>query len=162
MTPPESLFDEGTARTPIYKLNLNFATPIKISNNYQAGYQANLKAQYAQEALIPSERMSIGGRYSVRGFDGERTLSGDIGAILRQDVSFPIKQSNHSLYLGLDAGSIAMQNKEQDNLLLGHTLVGGVIGIKGQIKPIKLNHDLFVGHSIRQPEHFGKRNGLVG
>lgn len=162
LTPPESLFNEGAARTPIYKLNLNFATPIKISNNYQAGYQANLKAQYAQEALVPSERMSIGGRYSVRGFDGERALSGDIGVILRQDVSFPIKQSNHSLYLALDAGSIAMQNKEQDKLLLGHTLVGGAIGIKGQIKPFKLNYDFFAGHPIRQPKYFGDKDWVGG
>ena len=162
LTPPESLFNEGTARTPIYKLNLNFATPIRMGDNYQAGYQANLKAQYAQEALVPSERMSIGGRYSVRGFDGERTLSGDIGATLRQDVSFPIKQSNHSLYLALDAGSIAMQNKEQDKLLLGHTLIGGAIGIKGQIKPLRLNYDFFAGHPIRQPKYFGDKDWVGG
>lgn len=162
LIPPESLFNEGTVRTPIYKLNLNFATPIKMGDNYQAGYQANLKAQYTQEALVPSERMSIGGRYSVRGFDGERTLLGDMGATLRQDVSFPIKQSNHSLYLGLDAGTVAMSNKEQDNLLLGHTLVGGAIGIKGQIKPLKLNYDLFTGHPIRQPQYFGKKEWTGG
>lgn len=162
LTPPESLFNEGTNRTPIYKLNLNFATPIKISDNYQAGYQANLKTQYAQEALVPSERMSIGGRYSVHGFDGERTLSGDMGATLRQNVSFPIKQSNHSLYLALDAGSIAMSNKEQDNLLLGHTLIGGAIGIKGQIKPLRLNYDFFAGHPIRQPKYFGDKDWVGG
>lgn len=162
LIPPESLFNEGTIRTPIYKFNLNFATPIKLGDSYQLGYQANLKTQYAQEALVPSERMSIGGRYSVRGFDGERTLSGDMGATFRQDVSFPIKQSNHSLYLGLDAGTVAMSNKEQDNLLLGHTLVGGAIGIKGQIKPLKLNYDLFTGHPIRQPEYFGKKEWTGG
>ncbi|UYZ79752.1 ShlB/FhaC/HecB family hemolysin secretion/activation protein (plasmid) [Moraxella bovis] len=162
LIPPESLFNEGTVRTPIYKLNLNFVAPVKLGDNYQMGYQANLRAQYAQKALVPSERMSIGGRYSVRGFDGERTLSGDMGVTLRQDVSFPIKQSNHSLYLGLDAGTVAMSNKEQDNLLLGHTLVGGAIGIKGQIKPLKLNYDLFTGHPIRQPQYFGKKEWTGG
>lgn len=162
LTPPESLFNEGVARIFIYKLNTSFATPIKIKNDYQLGYHANLKAQYTQKALVPSERMSIGGRYSVRGFNGERTLSADMGVLLRQDISFPIKQSNHSLYLGLDAGSVAMQNKEQDNLLLGHTLVGGAVGIKGQIKPLKLNYDVFAGHPIRQPQYFGDKKWVSG
>lgn len=162
LTPPESLFNEGVARTFIYKLNTSFATPIKIKNDYQLGYHANLKAQYTQKALVPSERMSIGGRYSVRGFNGERTLSADMGVLLRQDISFPIKQSNHSVYLGLDAGSVAMQNKEQDNLLLGHTLVGGAVGIKGQIKPLKLNYDVFAGHPIRQPQYFGDKKWVSG
>lgn len=162
LIPPESLFNEGMARTFIYKLNASFVTPIKIKNDYQLTYQANLKAQYTQKPLVPSERMSIGGRYSVRGFDGERTLSADMGMLLRQDISFPIKQSNHSLYLGLDAGSVAMQNKEQDNLLLGHTLVGGAVGIKGQIKPFKLNYDVFAGHPIRQPQYFGDKKWVGG
>ena len=161
LTPPESLFNEGTVRTPIYKLNVNFITPIALGD-YQLGYQASLKGQYANTALVPSERLAIGGRYTVRGFDGERTLSGDMGAIFRQDFSFPIKQSNHNLYFGLDAGTVAMQNKEQDNLLLGHTLVGGAVGFKGEFKPLRLSYDVFAGYPIRQPEYFGKKEWTGG
>lgn len=160
LTPPESEFNEGTARTGIVKLNLSGFIPLQV-RQHPVYYQANLKAQYAQSALVPSERMSIGGRYTVRGFDGERSLSGDHGVLLRQDLAVDLTKQ-HQFYLGLDAGYVKMRNHEQDQFLLGHQLVGSAIGFKGYIKPLKLSYDIFTGYPIHQPEFFSKKQWSNG
>lgn len=169
LTPPEELFDEGTNRTGIFKLNVQLQKPFSLKQS-QFHYLAQLRGQYAQDALVPSERMSIGGRYTVRGFDGERTLSGDHGILLRQDLSFYPKALNstkqsHALYLGLDAGRIGMVNKEQADLLLGKSLIGSAIGIKGTLQKSKyhsLNYDAFISHPLKQPKGFSDKDWVGG
>lgn len=164
IVPPEALFNEGDSRVGIIKLNASIDHPFTKAN---MNYKGTLKGQYALKALVPSERMSIGGRYSVRGFSGERTLSADDGILLKQDISFKLpsqsKQQGHHLYLGLDAGRVKMKHKEQDDLLLGHTLVGGAIGLKGQLGTANNSHqmfhyDVFASHPINAPKGFFGRN----
>lgn len=155
ITPAESLFNEGFIRTSLFKANLQLTKPFNIKQQ-QLSYQFNLKGQYANKPLVPSERFSIGGRYSVRGFDGERTLSGDIGASLRQELAWTLPKASqnnaHQLYAGLDAGWVKMKHKEQEQLLSGHHLIGSAIGLKGQYK--KLNYDVFTSYPIYQPNYF--------
>lgn len=153
--PAESLFNEGDTRTGVLKGNLQLNTPFKIKEQpFQ--YQLDLKAQYAQQSLVPSERMSIGGRYSVHGFDGERTLAGDSGAILRQELAWTLPKATqhnaHQLYLGLDAGYVKMQNPQQDQALAGHHLVGSALGLKGQYKNVY--YDVFTSYPLYQPNYF--------
>lgn len=165
LTPPESLFNEGTARTGIYKLNLNLNSPftLNIANKpYNLTYTGNLKAQYAEDALVPSERMAIGGRYTVRGFDGERSLSGDNGVLLRQDLSLYLGDKPHAMYVGLDAGHVSMQQSAQDDLLLGHNLIGAAVGIRGAIKPLHASYDIFTGYPLKQPKGFGNKDWASG
>ena len=168
ITPPESLFNEGTARTGIYKANANLSVPFKLGlpkAPTQFSYHAALSGQYAEDALVPSERMSIGGRYTVRGFDGERTLSGDHGVLLRQDLSMALGSTPHAMYIGVDAGHVAMKHKTQDDLLLGHNLVGAAIGLKGQFSPITklaMSYDVFTGYPISQPKGFGDKDWASG
>lgn len=164
ITPPEALFNEGDSRVGIIKVNASVDHPFTKAN---MNYKGVLKGQYAIKALVPSERMSIGGRYSVRGFSGERTLSADDGVLFKQDISFKLpnqnKQQEHHLYLGLDAGRVKMKNKDQDELLLGHTLVGGAIGLKGQLgkanNPHQMFHyDVFASYPINAPKGFFGRH----
>lgn len=163
ITPPESEFNEGTARTGIIKLNLSGFIPFQI-RQHLFYYQANLKGQYAQSALIPSERMSIGGRYTVRGFDDDRGLSGDHGILLRQDLAIDLTKQpqQHQFYIGLDAGYVRMRNPEQNQLLLGHKLVGSTIGLKGYIKPLQISYNIFSGYPIYQPQYFSKKQWSNG
>lgn len=160
--PPEELFNEGTNRTGIYKASLDINSPFQLQfkgKPQQFNYHGLLKGQYAQDALVPSERMAIGGRYTVRGFDGERSLSGDNGILLRQELSAYLGQTPHALYLALDAGHVNMKNSQQDELLLGHDLIGAAIGIKGNIQPLHASYDIFTGYPIKQPKGFsGKDN----
>ncbi len=41
--------------------------------------------------LITQDRFSIGGRYTVRGFDGETTLIGERGWLLRNDLGLSLE-----------------------------------------------------------------------
>lgn len=159
--PPEALFNEGSARAGIVKVDLDVNQPIQVANQ-ALNYHASFKGQYATEALVPNDRLSIGGRYSVRGFDGERSLSGDHGAILRQELSAYIGDKPHAVYAGVDAGYVKLDNDDQDDLLLGNHLVGGVVGVKGYVTPIRTSYDLFAGYPLAQPDNFSDKEWVTG
>lgn len=161
ISPPEALFNEGSARAGIIKTNIDVNQPIKLANQ-ALNYHAAFKGQYATEALTPNERFSLGGRYSVRGFDGERSLSGDHGALLRQELSAYIGDKPHAVYAGIDAGYVKLDNAAQDDLLLGNHLVGGVVGVKGYVTPIRTSYDLFAGYPLAQPDNFSDKEWVTG
>lgn len=106
--------------------------------------------------------MAIGSRYTVRGFDGERSLSGDHGVLTRQEISMPLGNRPHTIYVGLDAGYVSMKSLAQDDLLLGHQLIGAAVGIRGQIKPIRASYDIFTSYPIDQPKGFGNKDWASG
>ena len=159
--PPEALFNEGSARAGIIKVGLDVNQPMQFANN-ALNYHATFKGQYATEALVPNERLVIGGRYSVRGFDGERSLSGDHGAILRQELSAYLGDKPHAVYAGIDAGYVKLDNAAQDDLLLGNHLVGGIVGIKGYVTPLRTSYDLFAGYPLAQPDNFSDKEWVTG
>lgn len=158
---PEALFNEGSARAGIVKLGLDVDRPIRVADQ-ALNYHAVFRGQYAEEALIPNERFIIGGRYSVRGFDGERSLSGDHGALLRQELSAYLGDKPHALYAGIDAGYVQLDNSAQDDLLLGHHLIGGVVGVKGYVAPLRTSYDLFAGYPLSQPDNFSDKEWITG
>ncbi|WP_201508912.1 ShlB/FhaC/HecB family hemolysin secretion/activation protein [Psychrobacter alimentarius] len=159
--PPEALFNEGSARAGIIKVGMDVNQPIQVADQ-ALNYHATFKGQYATEALVPNDRLSIGGRYSVRGFDGERSLSGDHGAILKQELSAYIGDKPHAVYAGVDAGYVKLDNDDQDDLLLGNHLVGGVVGVKGYVTPFRTSYDLFAGYPLAQPDNFSDKKWVTG
>lgn len=161
ISPPEALFNEGSARAGIIKMGVDVNQPIKLANK-ALNYHATFKGQYATEALVPNERFIIGGRYSVRGFDGERSLSGDHGALLRQELSAYLGDKPHAIYAGIDAGYVKLDNDFQDDLLLGDHLIGGVVGIKGYVTPLRTSYDLFAGYPLKQPDNFSDKDWVTG
>ena len=190
---PEELFDEGSARVGIYQLNSNLTSryePIIDNKPLPIIHSTTLKAQYATDSLTPDLKMAIGGRYTVRGFDGERSLSADNGILVRQDISFypsflnkqsannhstTINQNNirnsqasHAIYLGMDAGYITNHDKSQNELLLGQHLAGAFIGIKGHYTPntnnpyLSFNYDIFTSKAISEPAGFSNKDWVSG
>lgn len=190
---PEELFDEGSARVGIYQLNSNLTSryePIIDNKPLPIIHSTTLKAQYAIDSLTPDLKMAIGGRYTVRGFDGERSLSADNGILVRQDISFypsflnkqsannhstTINQNNirnsqasHAIYLGMDAGYITNHDKSQNKLLLGQHLAGAFIGIKGHYTPntnnpyLSFNYDIFTSKAISEPTGFSNKDWVSG
>lgn len=164
LSAPESLFGEGLARAGIFSAGLNMVVPFALGS-HPAQLSSKFKAQYARHTLTPPDRFSIGGRYTVRGFDGTRTLSGDRGYLIRNDLATPIGKSSQKAYLALDFGSVYMSNKahERDptkgNYLSAHQLMGAAFGIKGGVKGF--HYDLFWGLPIDQPRSFGKDKSLT-
>jgi hemolysin activation/secretion protein len=144
----EELFNEGTSRLKLYTADVSLNAPFQLAGQ-KLRYTALWRAQWNRTPLVPQDRFAIGGRFTVRGFDGETSLLGDRGHLLRSDLGIGLGQSGAELYAGLDHGQVSGESTEKS---LGHHLIGGAIGVRGQF--MGLNYDLFVGAPIRKPEGF--------
>ena len=94
----EAQFYKGTLTT-------SYSYPIMPDLNASS----TLFGQWSNDTLYGSERLSIGGEYSVRGFKG-RSISGDEGYYWRNDLTYQLGQwpviGRVSSQLALDTGSI--------------------------------------------------------
>lgn len=154
MPAPEAAFDQGTSRPKIITANINLNYPFELLD--QAFNLASYwEAQWNKTSLVPQDRMSIGGRYTVRGFDGGRTLLAERGWFSQNTLSMRLNQTPHQLYTGIDVGHVSGQSAKQ---LLGQTLAGWVVGIKGRWKG--LFYDLFAGMPLKKPKGFESGRNL--
>lgn len=109
-------------------LDFYLNTPFTLgSQNFN--FSSMLKTQVSQSDLYASEKMSIGGRASVRGFDG-LSLSGQIGVIFRNDLVYYLPSFAGITFapsLGLDAGYVQDFKEDVDKY---NFLSGGGVGLK--------------------------------
>jgi hemolysin activation/secretion protein len=145
---PEELFGEGTSRPKIITANARLALPFVLGSQ-QFRYNCEFRGQWNETPLVVLDRFAIGGRYTVRGFDGESTLLAERGWLMRNDVSWLLGESGQELYLGLDHGEVGGESSE---LLLGKNLTGAVLGLRGRIRG--LTYDLFIGAPLSKPKGF--------
>ena len=146
---PEEAFDEGLSRAKIVSYELGLALPFKLADQ-PLRYNGNIRGQWSQSPLaVSTDRFSIGGRYTVRGFDGESVLVSESGWTFRNDLSVPLGESGQEFYVGLDHGQV--YGKFAD-LLVGKRLTGAVLGLRGSVKDV--SYDLFVGQPVSKPEGF--------
>jgi hemolysin activation/secretion protein len=139
MAAPEENFDEGTARPRLISADANLTLPFKLAGQ-QLRYVASWRAQWNRTPLVPQDRFSIGGRYTVRGFDGESVLMAERGWLIRNDLGWSLGGSGQELYLGLDHGEVGGKSAE---LLVGKRITGAVLGLRGGYKDF--SWDLFAG-----------------
>lgn len=153
---PEEAFNEGTAKMGVMTLDVTGTVPFKLIGN-RLQYNAALHVQDNTTPLTPQDRMAIGGRYTVRGFDGESSLSSERGWTLRNDLGVALGVAGQEAYLGLDAGEVSGPSAAN---LLGSTLCGGVVGVRGTYK--KLQYDVFVGSPLYKPSGFRAAEVVAG
>lgn len=147
---PEENMNEGTSRMKIWTLDANLNVPFQLDQQ-NMNYSSALRAQYNETPLSVQDRMSIGGRYTVRGFDGDLSLAADRGFYWRNDIALSFLPS-HQFYLALDAGHVDGQSAQW---LLGQTLVGTAVGFRGQFKVGgNLYYDFFAGKPLQKPDYF--------
>ena len=144
---PEEPFGEGTSKPRILKFNSNLNYPFTVSNKLIT-YQNQIQIQRNLTPLVPQDRFSIGSRYTVRGFDGENTLTGDYGWLIRNNLLTSIGKSNHQAYVGLDYGSVGGQSTTRLN---NKDLSGMALGIKGNFK--NLYYDAFFARYLIKPKN---------
>lgn len=152
---PEDPFGEGSSRPSILNANIGLNIPFVIAD-HSFRYFGNLRYQQNYTPLVPQDRFNIGGRYTVRGFDGESVLSADRGWLIRNDIAFAYTQG-HEAYFGVDYGEV---DGQASRFLLGQHLAGEVLGLRGQYK--KLNYDLFVGQPLSKPKGFRTGDTVAG
>ena len=139
---------EGTSYLKLYTAEVSLNAPFKLGEQ-KLRYSGLIRAQWNRTALTPQDRFAIGGRYTVRGFDGETSLLGDRGMLIRNDIGWSVGQSGAELYVGADYGQVGSRSTAD---LLGRHLAGAVIGVRGSWS--KLSYDLFVGAPISKPEGY--------
>ena len=156
---PEEVFGEGTAQFILLTGDMNLSWPFQIDAQ-RLRYNSTWRLQSNRTALTPPNRLSIGGRYSVRGFDGELVLTGDAGWIWRNDLSFLLDSPNtpaQEFYLGLDQGEVAGQSTSS---LVGTRLAGLALGFRGLTSG--LNYDIFLAQPLSKPAQFATASSTMG
>lgn len=156
MPAPEEAFGEGTSRFKLVTLDLGLAAPFQLAGQ-KLRYNAALRVQANRSPLTPQDRFAIGGRYTVRGFDGESSLVGERGWLLRNDLGVALGSSGQELYAGIDHGEVSGPSAE---FLSGRRLTGAVVGLRGSFKA--MSYDLFVGRPLKKPEGFITASTTVG
>lgn len=153
---PEEAFDEGTSRPQIMLADMLVTIPFAVGEQ-RLRYSGNWRAQWNRTPLIPQDRFAIGGRYTVRGFDGENVLSAERGWLIRNDLGWALGQSGQELYLGIDHGQVSGPSSKA---LVGTHLSGAVVGLRGSYKG--LSYDVFVGRPINKPAGFETASSVTG
>lgn len=144
---PEEMFREGTSRSRISTADINLTAPFQWGAQHLR-YIGSWRAQWNAVPLVPQDRFAIGGRYTVRGFDGELQLTGDHGWLLRNELGWTVA-GGQELYLGADVGHVGGPPTAWE---LGHTLSGAALGVRGGWQG--LAWDVYVGTPISKPRGF--------
>lgn len=144
---PEEAFGEGTARGRIITADAQLMLPFKLGKQ-PVRYTGSWRAQWNRSLLVPQDRFSIGGRYTVRGFDGEMSLSGERGWVLRNELGFALGGGQEA-YLGADYGHVGGPATRWQ---MGDYLAGAAIGLRGGVAHAQW--DVFVGSPLHKPVGF--------
>jgi len=127
-----------------YVLDLGFNKYFDTSNNLK--YNFYLRGQVSDNNLFGTEEITIGGVYSVRGFNNTG-LSGNTGFYTRNELSEQYNLDDYTLipYLGLDYGYVT-QNENN----IGGNIIGSAIGTRVYWKNI--NFELFYNLPLKDAE----------
>lgn len=136
-------------RYALETLDSSLMLPFKLKE-YPLNYSATFRLQHTNMALYASEWFSIGNRWTVRGFDGEYSLSAEKGYFLRNEVGIPIVDTAQTAYVGIDFGKVYGNNEPN---LLGNTLAGIAVGLRGSMVKGAM-YEIFVGYPLSKPDNY--------
>ncbi|ALK20979.1 ShlB/FhaC/HecB family hemolysin secretion/activation protein [Burkholderia cepacia] len=158
----DSLAADGgpTYRYKMAVLDANLSVPFVIAQQ-PLRYVTTFHGQYTGNTLYYIDDLTIGSRYTVRGFDGETMLAASRGFYWRNELQAPIGQTGMAVYAGLDYGRVW---GPQPVALVGTQLAGAVIGVKGSVATRlgAYGYDLFAGTPIYKPSGFQTARVTVG
>ncbi|WP_350307382.1 ShlB/FhaC/HecB family hemolysin secretion/activation protein [Photorhabdus viridis] len=145
---PEEVLSEATALLKITQFSAALTAPFTLFSQ-PFSYKTQYMRQISARQLTPQDQFSIGNRWTVRGFDGERTLNADRGWYSRNELEWQTPLNGQSLYMGMDYGEIGGPGNGKQ---LGKRLAGSVLGWRGSLKSV--SYDLFAGIPLSKPDGF--------
>ena len=142
--------DVPRTRYRMWLLDADYVHPFEFSHR-PATFTTSFHGQWTMDGmeLYGTDMISMGNRYTVRGFDGEVTLMGTDGWYLRNEFATRFPKQKLELYLGLDIGAVYGSGADLYN---GHTIAGAALGVRGMIDD--LSYDVFAAMPIRKPDGF--------
>lgn len=154
---PRASDDYATALAKILTFSTALTTPFSVgAQTFQ--HRIEYRRQLSDTPLTPQDQFSIGGRYTVRGFDGERTLSSDSGWTVKNTLTWQTPIPNQALYVGVDYGHVSGHNTQW---LIGRRLAGAAVGLQGAISPLNVSYDVSVGTPLSKPDGFKTDNATL-
>lgn len=151
---PDFVRDEEnqvTLRPRIWTLSANWQQPFSVAGRDWA-WHADLRGQATGDTTLSADQFSIGGRYSVRGFDGDAVLLSESGYVLRNEVSttIDIPGLREAAWFGaIDAGRVWGPGATQ---LVGDRLAGIATGLRGKWERTQL--DITLATPLYRPHGF--------
>lgn len=152
---PEEMIDDGTALSEIVYFQTALSLPFELGNE-RFRLNSRFFRQWTNDLLTPQDQLSIGGRYTVRGFDGELSLSADRGWYLQNDLAWLVSEADTELFLGFDYGKVTGAGSE---FLPGRHLSGVVAGIRGNFSGF--NYQVSAGRPVSKPRGFATDNSTL-
>ncbi|RLM21422.1 ShlB/FhaC/HecB family hemolysin secretion/activation protein [Brenneria alni] len=153
---PEEFVGDATALGKIFLFNAQLNLPFEIGSQ-TFRYNVQYLRQISNTPLTPQDQFAIGNRWTVRGFDGERTLNASRGWYVRNDLAWSMPLPNQELYLGADYGEVGGYSSDY---LIGKHLAGGVVGLRGYV--LNTSYDLFAGVPFSKPDGFKTDSVTLG
>ncbi|HEY4298527.1 MAG TPA: ShlB/FhaC/HecB family hemolysin secretion/activation protein [Paraburkholderia sp.] len=149
-----------TYRFRMAVLDANLSVPFQIASQ-PLRYVTSVHGQFTNNTLNYIDDLTIGSRYTVRGFDGETMLAAERGFFWRNELQLPLGSTNQSLYAGIDYGRVFGPSAE---FLAGTQLAGAVIGVRGSTsaKVGAVSYDLFAGTPLYKPAGFPTARVTLG
>ncbi|WP_425470924.1 ShlB/FhaC/HecB family hemolysin secretion/activation protein [Trinickia fusca] len=149
-----------TYRYKMAVVDANLSVPFAIAQR-PFRYVTTLHGQYTGNTLYYLDDLTIGSRYTVRGFDGETMLAGARGFYWRNELQIPIGRTGQSVYTGIDYGRVW---GALPVALAGTQLAGAVIGVKGSVATRfgGYGYELFAGTPVYKPSSFPTAQVTLG
>lgn len=162
LTAPEERYGEGTSRFQVLSLDAAWSMPFELWGQ-RLHFSSQWRGQRERTPLAPQERFAIGGRYSVRGFDGESSLIGERGWLWRNELGWLLGDSGQQLYAGVDQGRVGGPSAVW---LVGQRLAGAVLGLRGGWggwgSLSSLSYDVFIGVPLHKPDGLRTAKAAAG
>ncbi|MDU8925634.1 ShlB/FhaC/HecB family hemolysin secretion/activation protein [Pasteurellaceae bacterium LIM206] len=150
MRAPEEVYGKGTSRMQIITANIAITKAFSLfSESFQLN--SSLAAQWNRTPLVLQDRFSLGGRYTIRGTDGELTLTGERGYLWRNELAWNMAHRGHWLYVTLDHGAVRGPSTQN---FLGRSMTGTSVGLRGTVN--HLYYDVFAGKALHVPRGFNQ------
>lgn len=134
---------DGALKHDFSKWTLAVGSTKYFSYSLPVTYRFSAFAQYSNDLLYSVEQISIGGAYSVRGFQN-RNISGNSGWYARNDFAFQLSKYI-APYCAYDLGRIRSGEDTSGGMLTSATL-----GLRGQYR--SLNIDLYHAIPLTAPD----------
>ncbi|MBY8954202.1 ShlB/FhaC/HecB family hemolysin secretion/activation protein [Pseudomonas carnis] len=153
---PGALYEQQdwNGRYHLFTAKAAFEIPFDLGA-MRLGYHNTLVYQYAPVPVPSTEYMQIGGRYSVRGFDGNTTLAGPTGWTLRNELSIPTFSGSQA-YAAFDAGAVSPVGGQRRGR---QPLIGAAVGLRGNVS--RFGYDLALGMPIKSTDEMNTATPTV-
>lgn len=124
---PDMVYGDVSPVSQVFNFEGSYSR--QLSQSY---YNAAFFAQYAPHELTLQDQITVGDRWSIRGFENSVGLSGNNGFYIKNTFARPLGGLNASYFAGIDYGQVYQDARYGDE-----TLIGGALGIEGNIRSLE-------------------------